>query len=228
MDGCGSRFLVPLALMLTGFAFSWLLVLRPEPAAAAAAGAPRSPPSLAGGHANSRETENSRWYQKPKRGQKTNDLPVGWLKELLEGRGAALGKHAAERHSTHATKEQTPTPSVSYHIQVLPESVFSVGMATFSSNVQRALKQPQMVVEHFHDEDATKITAFPSAGSQRSRSPSPEGLVESNEPSMQSPTLEEGEVQPPNLPGMKRQTVFYHDERFAPLWRPDAYERRNT
>lgn len=84
-----------------------------------------------------------------------------------------------------------------------------------------------MVVEHFHDEDATKINALPSALSQKSRSPSSERSVESNEPSMQSPTLEGGEVRLPNL-GMKKQSVVYRDERFAPLWRPVEYERKNT
>lgn len=143
MDGRSSRSLVQLTHMLTWFGCSWLLVPRPEAVAAAAeAGAPHSPPSFAGGHANSRGTESQsrRWYQRPKRVQQINGLPVGWLKELVEGRepGVALGRPAAERQSTQATEEQTPTPSVSYHIQVLPESVFSVGMATFSSNVQRA------------------------------------------------------------------------------------------
>lgn len=227
MDCFSGNFLVLFLLICAWPAFLWSPLGTPQTVAATQ---PSPPPTLAGGSSNAHEDQRNQGLPRANTSQQAKDPFAGWLERLFEERElfVAAGKHGSEFRSTQETMGQASTPSVPYRKQVLPENLVSVGMDTFSSNVQRALKQPQMVVEHFHGTDPFKIKPLPSAQSKRSRDPFPERSVESSGSNMQSPAPEGGEVQPLPFPGAKRHISMQRDERFPLLWMPDLLERRNS
>lgn len=212
-------FILMLQHLLACFCFTLSCFLLLEPGTATAASLGKAPSFLL----RPQRVSNS---QGPQRDQKDEQNGSDWLKEILEKRGLEMPAEV------NAAKGFRPRGSAeaSYKDIFLSDRRVYLGQLTFSTVFNQALKQPQLVVEHFREDEAARTRS--ADASDAHYTPAFESSPSSDESTALSPVSESMELRELEASTTKKTVAipshFYFDRSISRLWRPAMYEEKTT